>query len=400
MSRRLSAAAARRLAIAASGLAGPRPTRVDVRHLRTTLRRLAVVQIDSVNVVTRAHHVPFWSRLGAVDRDRLDAWLWGSGEVFEYLAHEASLVPVEHHPLLRHRMAEPHPWRRIQRLEAERPGYVRAVLDEVAERGPLAANELADGGSRTGPWWGQSHGKVALEYLYASGQLAIATRRPTFVTVYDLPERVLPATVLARPTPPPEEALEELVLLGAAAQGVGTARDLADHFRLPIVPARAAVERLVAHGRLVPVEVDGWRDPAFLHPDAVVPRRVGAAALLCPFDPLIWYRDRVERLFGVRYRIEIYVPEAQRVHGYYVLPFLLGDRIAARVDLKADRAAGALRVRAAHLEPDHVAAPVAEALADELQAMAAWLGVPEVRVEPSGDLAPELARAVARGGSA
>lgn len=396
MTRRLGSAAARRLAIAASGLARPRPDRVDVRHLRATLRRLAVVQIDSVNVLTRAHHVPFWSRLGPVDRDRLDRWLWRSGEAFEYLAHEASVVPVEHHPLLRHRMAEPHPWRRVERLEAERPGYVRAVLDEVAARGPLAAADLADGGSRTGPWWGQSDGKVALEHLYARGALAIAGRRPTFVTEYDLPERVIPAEVLARPAVPAEEAHEELLLLAAVAQGVGTARDLADHFRLPVTPARAAIERLVAHGRLVPVEVEGWRDPAFLHPDAVVPRRVEASALLCPFDPLIWFRERVERIFDVRYRIEIYVPAPQRLHGYYVLPFLRGDRIVARVDLKADRSAGALLVRAAHLEPGAEPGSVAEALAAELTGMASWLDVPEVRVEPSGDLAPTLAAAVRR----
>jgi hypothetical protein len=293
-------------------------------------------------------------------------------------------------------MDEPHPWRRVERLDAERPGYVRAVLDEVAARGPLAAADLVDGGSRTGPWWGQSDGKVALEHLYAGGRVAIAGRRPTFVTEYDLPERVIPPEVLARRAVPAEEAHEELVLLGAAAQGVGTVRDLADHFRLPITAARAAVDRLVAHRRLVPVEVDGWREPAYLHPDAVVPRRVAAAALLCPFDPLVWFRERVERVFGFRYRIEIYVPAARRVHGYYVLPFLLGDRLVARVDLKADRRVGALRVRAAHLEPDAEPGPVAEALAAELVALGGWLDVPEVRVEPDGDLAGPLGAAVRR----
>jgi len=378
----LRPAEVRRIAVAAQGLDRPRPGRVDVRHLRTVLERLHVVQIDSVNVLARAHELPFFSRLGPYDRARLHRWLWRSGEVFEYLGHEAAHLPTAHHHLFRHRMATAHPWRRIERLEAERPGYVASVLDEVAERGRLTAADLSDGGDRSGPWWGLSPGKVALEHHYAQGRLAIAERRPTFVTVYDLPERVVPAPVLAVPTPPAEEARRALLELAARAHGVGTAADLADYHRLSIGPARATLHDLAAEGRLERIAVEGWREAAYLHPQARRPRRVRARALLAPFDPLVWFRPRAERVFGFRYRIEIYVPAAQRVHGYYVLPFLLDDRLVARVDLKADRATRRLLVRSVHLEPDERTDVVVGPLARELAELARWLDLDDVTVEP------------------
>jgi uncharacterized protein len=393
--RRLSIHQARRLALGAQGFARPRPAgRVDVRHLRRVLGLNAVVQLDSVNVSARAHYLPFFSRLGSYDTDRLDDWLWRSGENFEYWGHEASVMPLEVHRLMRHRMTTAHRWTSVQRLAEEHPGYIEEVRREVAELGPLSVSDLREAGSRLGSWWGWNIGRVALEWLYVSGELAIAERDRQFTLHYDLAERVLPADVLAQPPATREQAYRQLVLLAARAQGVGTAKDLADHFRLSITEARAAVAMLAAEGALEEVEVDGWSQPAFLHPEATLPRRIEARALLSPFDPVVWNRERALRLFGFHYRIEIYVPREQRRHGYYVLPFLLDDRLVARVDLKSDRRAGVLRVLSAHAEDGVDRVRVGRELATELATFASWQGLGDVAVHTAGDLAPALRRAV------
>jgi uncharacterized protein len=395
-SRRVSLSHARRLALAAQGLARPRPDiQVGLRQLKATFARLAVLQIDSVNVLTRAHHLPFFSRLGVYDRDRLDRWLWREGDVFEYHAHEAALVAHDLHPLMRHRMEF---FRGYYDLDPATLGYVRAVRDEIADRGALAATELADGGSRTGPWWGLSRGKRAVRYLHRVGELGVAHRRTNFETVYDLSERVLPRPILGADTPTLDETYRDLLRAAAKAHGIGTAADLADYHRLKTTPARRVLDDLVRAGELEKVEVEGWGEPAYVDPEVPVPRRAAGRALLSPFDPVVWFRPRVERLFGFHYRIEIYTPEPERQYGYYVLPFLLGEQLVARVDLKADRGAGLLRVQGAHLEPGQHAASVAGPLADELGLMARWLKLEGVAVGDRGDLARPLGAAVTHEG--
>ncbi|MBB4662780.1 DNA glycosylase AlkZ-like family protein [Conexibacter arvalis] len=405
--RRLTAAAARRIALAAQGFADPRPTgRVDARHLRRVLDRVGVVQLDSVNVFQRTHYMPLYSRLGPYPREALDRLAAHTDgpirrELFEYWAHEASLVPLRLQPHLRWRMAraDRDAWGGIRRLAAEHPHLVEEVLELVREQGPIRANDTSAAERarrRPGEMWNWHEGKVALEYLFWSGQVT-AARRVNFERRYDLPERVLPASVLATPTPPVEEAQRELVRVAARALGVATEPDLGDYFRLPRRESKARVAELVAAGELLEVEVEGWNAPAYLWPAARRPRRVAARALLSPFDSLIWFRPRTERLFGFRYRIEIYVPAPRRVHGYYVLPFLLGDALVARVDLKSDRQAGVLRVQAAFAEESAGAGrdEIAAELAAELRQVAAWLDLAAgVEVASRGDLAPALAAAL------
>jgi uncharacterized protein YcaQ len=276
----------------------------------------------------------------------------------------------------------------MERLATEKPGFVRAVLAEVAERGPLAASELTDPGPRRGPWWGWGDGKAALEWLFWTGEVAVAERR-NFERRYDLTGRVLPPEVLASPTPPPEEAHRQLLVHAAGALGVATASDLADYFRIRVSEARPRVAELVEAGVLEAVEVEGWNRPAYLHTGARVPRRVEARALLSPFDSLVFERSRTERLFGFRFRLEVYVPAAQRVHGYYVLPFLLGEDLVARVDVKADRRRRVLLVPGAFAEPA-AAAGTAAHLVGELLRLASWLGLDDVEVGHRGDLAAAL----------
>jgi uncharacterized protein YcaQ len=395
---RLPAALARRIALAAQGFADPRPTGVvDGRQLRRMTSRLAVLQIDSVNVLSRAHYLPAFSRLGPYPRQTLDDLAGRRGELFEYWAHEASLLPVRLHPHLRWRMAaaEEHAWGSMVRIQRERPGYVGEVLERVRGTGPLKASDLAEPRpDRPGSMWNWHAGKVALEWLFYTGVITTRGRTAGFERVYDLTERVLPAAVLQLPTPAPADAVRELVRTASRALGVATERDLRDYFRLRPPAARVAIAELADAGELLPVEVASWGAPAWLHPEARRPRWVRARALLSPFDSLVWERPRVERLFGFRYRLEIYTPAAQRVHGYYVLPFLLGDRLVARVDLKADRQAGLLRVQAAFAEDGGDRAEVAAALAAELSLMAGWLQLDAVVVGERGDLAADLAAAV------
>ncbi len=380
---RLSAAEARRVALAAQGFADPVRDVSAGWGLRRVLDRVGLLQIDSVNVLVRAHYLPAFSRLGPYPTAALDRLSsHAPRRLFEYWGHEASLLPVELHPLMRWRMerARSDAWGGMRRIAEDRPELVEQVLATVRERGPVAASALAEERPRrSGPWWDWSDTKRALEWLFWCGEVTSARRGAGFERLYDVPERVLPAAVLAAPTPAVEDAQRALVLRAARSLGVAAEPELRDYFRLPTAEARARIAELVEGGELVPVAVEGWSQPAYLHPEARVPRRVDARALLAPFDPLIWERGRVQRLFGFRYRLEIYVPAPQRVHGYYVLPFLLGDALHARVDLKADRAESTLLVRAVHLE-DGAPAGTAEALDAELERLAAWLGLERVRL--------------------
>ncbi len=351
---------------------------------------MTILQLDSVNVVCRSHFLPVFARLGPYDRDQLDAWLWRSGENHEYLAHEASITSMELYPLLRHRMALRR-WKSGAAFRDENPEYLAALRAEIDERGPLSVKDLSDPGGRTGPWWGWSKGKLGLEVMYIAGELSIAERTSSFLTHYDLPERVVPHDFSSAPEIEPIAARREMVLLGARSHGIGTDKDLADYFRLKVTDCRPLLDELVAEGLLLQAEVEGWNEPAYLHPEATRPRSMNARALLSPFDPVVWFRPRAERLFDFHYRIEIYVPEPKRVHGYYVLPFLLGDRIVGRVDLKADRKSGALMAKAAFMEPGNDADVVAPALAETLQELAEWLGLDEVTVGRKGDLSGPLA---------
>jgi uncharacterized protein YcaQ len=393
---RLSAGLARRIALAAQGFAEPRPdAAVDTRRLRRMTDRLAVVQIDSVNVLSRSHYLPAFSRLGSYPRQALDDLAGRRHALFEYWAHEASFLPVRLHPYLRWRMDAAHreAWGSMVRIQRERPDFVAGLLERVREEGPLKASQLAEQRPNLpGSMWNWHAGKAALEYLFFTGALTARERTAGFERVYDLTERVLQASVLATPTPDRDDAIRELVRTSARALGVATETDLRDYFRLSLVDARTAITELADAGELLPVEVAGWGKPAWLDPAARRPRWIRARALLSPFDSLVWERPRVERIFGFRYRLEIYTPAAKRVHGYYVLPFLLGDQLVARVDLKADRQAGVLRVQAAHAEEGAERALVSAALADELRLMADWLDLDDVSVRPAGDLAPDLTR--------
>ena len=396
MTGQLSLAQARRIALAAQGFTDPRPTgRVDRRHLRRVVDRMGLIQIDSVNVLARSQELPLFARLGPHPRSLIgDAT--AAGELFEYWVHEACHVPTEHHHLYRWRMQSEHRWGEVRRLVDRRPGFVDEVYRRVEAEGPVAASDLEQRVGPKGSWWDWDDGKVALEHLFWSGRIA-AVRRPTdFARLYDIAERVIPADVLARPTPSEHEARKDLLVLAARHHGVGTADDLADYHRQKPHLCRPLLSELAEQGRLLTVQVEGWGKPTYLHPDAAVPRRVAARALLSPFDPLVWHRDRVERLFGFRYRIEIYVPQPKRRYGYYVLPFLLGDRLVARTDLKADRQRRVLMVQGAFAEPGAPIDEVADALAAELHLMAGWLGLDRVEVGSRGDLVSPLTTAAHR----
>lgn len=374
---------ARRIALAAQGFDRGHPPRHGPAQLLRTLERIQLFQIDSVNVLSRAHYLPAYSRLGAYPRELLDRIAWGrksERRLFEYWAHEASLLPLELQPLLRWRMRQADRgeagYRGLRVFAHEKRGQAEALLARIRDEGPLAASDFDRGRGKPG-WWRWGDDKTVLEWLFWAGHLTTATRRTNFERVYDLPERVLPAHILAEPTPGDAEAHRGLMLRAGQALGVATATDLRDYFRLGVADARAALDSLVAEGALQEVRVEGWKQPAYLHPDARRPRRIEAQALLAPFDPLIWERDRAERLFGIRYRVEIYVPAEKRVHGYYVLPLLVGDRIVARVDLKADRAGRRLIVQSRHLEPG-APADTDDRLEQELARMAHWLDLGSV----------------------
>ena len=367
------------------------------------LRRVGLLQLDSINVLCRSHYLPVFSRCGPYPRATLDRMAGhdttadGARELFEYWAHEASLLPLELQPLLRWRMAraDDEAWGGIVRHAREAPEAVEAAYATVAERGPLRARDA--GGARSprspGEMWNWHEGKVSLEYLFWAGRVT-AAQRLNFERHYDLPERVLAPEVLAAPTPSEADAQRELTRIAARALGVATEPDLGDYFRLPRAPSRARVAELVEAGELHPVEVEGWDAPAYLWSRARRPRAIRARALLSPFDSLVWFRPRVERLFGFRYRLEVYTPKAKRVYGYYVLPFLLDDALVARVDLKSDRREGVLRVAGAFAEEGVDRERVAAELAPELASLAGWLGLDKVVVRRKGDLAKALASVV------
>jgi len=391
----LSRAQARRVALAAQGFLDRRHAKPDLRTLERTVRRTGVLQIDSVNVLQRAHYMPLFSRMGSYDTALLDR---ASGraprKLVEYWAHVASFMPVDLWPHMQHRMRayrdRGHPW-----MDGRDTSLVTSLMAELREQGRKTSRDLDDGLPRRKDHWGWnwSETKKALEYLFLAGELAVAGRTAQFERLYDLPERVIPRAVLERPVPTDGEAHRELVRRAAMSHGVATARCLRDYYRMHTSQARPAIAALVEEGELLPVQVEGWKRPAYLHRDARLPRRVGARALLSPFDPLVWERDRTEVLFDFLYRIEIYVPEGKRVHGYYVLPFLLGDRVVARVDLKADRRAGVLRVHAAFAEPGAPDSTPAE-LAAELGSLAGWLGLDDIVVGSRGDLSAALRSAL------
>ncbi len=393
----LSARAARRIAIAAQGLARPpRAGDPGPARLRRMIENLGVVQIDSVNVLVRSHYLPAFSRLGPYRRELLEAAAWGPRPtLFEYWGHEASLLPLALQPLFRWRMARARSgelWSGLARFGRERADFIEAVLQRIEREGPLTGGDFADG-PRVAGWWNWSDGKRALEWLFWAGLITTRTRRG-FERVYDLTERVLPRAVLALPTPREPDARRALLAVAARALGVATAGDLRDYFRLPVDGMSERLAELVENGDITPVRVEGWRHPAYVAAGAGRPRQASAATLLSPFDNLIWARDRAERLFNTRIRLEIYTPAHRREHGYYVLPFLLRDAIVARVDLKADRAAGVLRVQAAHAEVHADPLRTSEAMADSLRQMARWLDLPDVEVTERGGLATALAKAL------
>jgi uncharacterized protein YcaQ len=390
---KLSRAAARRVALAAQGFGEPRPTGTpDRRHLNRVIARTALFQIDSVSAVVRAHYMPLYSRLGAYPMDLLDGVSAGRRRrLFEYWAHEASLLPVETYPLLRWRMARAEQgtgiYGGLARFHAERPEFVEDIFRQIEREGPLAASDI-EGHKGSGGWWGWSEAKQAFEWLFWAGRITTAERRG-FERVYDLPERVLPPHIVEAQVPSEADAQRELLRMSARALGVATLTDLRDYFRLSPGDAKARVPELVEAGELFPVSVEGWSQQAWLHRDARLPRRIAARALLAPFDPLVWERSRAERLFDFHYRIEIYTPAHKRQFGYYVLPFLLGERIVARIDVRADRAGRVLRVHSAHAEKNAPGETAAE-LADELRSMAGWLGMERIEVVPAGDLGAAL----------
>jgi hypothetical protein len=359
------------------------------------LDRIGLIQIDSVNVVVRSQELPLFARLGPHPRTMI-ADATRDGVLFEYWGHMASHISADQHRLFRWRMesVRTRGWRVIREMAARRDGFVDGVLARIRDEGPVVAADVSTREGPKGSWWDWDDAKIALEFLFETGQLAVTRRARDFARIYDLPERVLPAAVLAAPTATEHDARKEMLLIGARALGVGTLGDLADYYRQRIPACRPIVAELVEEGRLVPAQVEGWTQRAYVHPDATVPRRVEGGALLSPFDSLVWNRDRTERVFGFRYRIEIYTPAPKRVYGYYVLPFLLGEQLVARVDLKADRKAGALLVQGAFAEPGTDARATAGALAEELRTMAAWLGLDAVKVGRRGDLSAPLRRSL------
>jgi uncharacterized protein YcaQ len=360
---------------------------------------LHLIQMDSVNVLQRAHFLPLYSRLGPYPTGLIERAAYRKPrELFEFWGHEASLITVDLQPLFRWRMARAaeFAWGNMTRIAAEQPELVARVLDQVRERGPITAAEIEHDAPRsTDNWgWNWSVVKRALEWLFYSGQVTAAERTTSFARRYDLTERVLPRSVLDAPTPAYPDAIRALAELSARALGVAAEAELRDYFRLPVAGFKQAVAELVEDRVLQPVTVRGWKPAAYLHHEAKLPRRVGAATLVSPFDPLIWERARTERLFDMQYRIEIYVPAPQRLYGYYVLPFLLGDRFAARVDLKADRRTGVLQIPAAWIEPGADPDETAAALAAELARLAGWLGLSDIAAPERGDLAQPLTAAL------
>jgi uncharacterized protein YcaQ len=392
--RRLTIAQARRIALAAQGFADARPTgKVDIRHLRRVVDRVGVVQLDSVNVVARAHFLTFFARLGNYPMHLADRIGWDTGEMVEYWAHEAALIPVEHWPLFRHRMQKNFHWPSMDKWMVENQRVIDEVLKEVTMRGPLRPGDLENHAKESrGPWWDWSDAKAALEALFFTGRLTVA-ERVNFVRHYDLTERVLPAEIVAAEVDD-DTARRQLLKQAVRHHGVGTVADIRDYYRMGFESSARLLAAIAREGEVEEVEVVGWKGPVYMDPGARIPRSVDGLTVLCPFDPLIWFRPRTERLFDFHYRIEFYTPPPKRIFGYYVFPILLDGELVGRVDLKADRQAGLLRVRGSYVEDGQDPARVAGPLAHEMKTMAAWLGLADVAVEKKGKLASALAKAV------
>jgi uncharacterized protein YcaQ len=395
----LSLSQARNLALHAQGFGKPPPAARGSAHLMAGVRQLGLLQLDSVNVLVRSHYLPLFSRLGPYERTSLDQMsARAPRKLIEYWGHEASLLPVETWPLMRWRMDEARAgkgiWTSISAFARNRAPFVQAILDEVRDRGPIAAGELSVGARPSGAWWGWSEAKRALEYLFWVGDLTSAGRR-SFQRLYDLPERVLPPGILAPQPPARDDAQRALLLQAARASGVATETDLRDYFRLPVADTKARLAELVEAGDLQPVAVEGWKQAGYLCKGGRT-GDVEACALLSPFDSLIWNRPRTERLFGFHYRLAFYTPAHARSHGYYVMPFLMDGRLVARIDVKADRKAGALLVLAGHAEPGEDEARIADGLDPVLASLGRWLDLPHVRIIARTRLGLALRRSSAR----
>ena len=391
---------ARRMALVAQGFGGSKPARSpNRRSFAGVLRTMGLLQLDSVQYLCRSHYLPVFSRLGPYSSEGLDRYTHQSDAVFEAWAHEASLIPMEHEPLWRwhkERSRRGEGWAALHRFAEEQRDYVDEVVEEVRARGALRAGELRDPRRRSGAWWeGRSGGKLALEWLFRVGVLG-ARRDEKFCRVYDLSTRMIPAEIQAQPSPEEERAHRELLLMATRAHGIGTLDCLADYYRIKKSEARSRIRELVEEGAIVPLRVEGWKEEAYALPATRTAKKVDRSTVLSPFDPVVWNRKRAKRLFGFDYRIEIYVPEAKRLYGYYVLPFLMDQRLVARVEIKRERKEGTLRVVGAWLEQGEDHRKVARALADNLRELADHLQLDGIRKARRGNLARELSRALSQ----
>ncbi len=392
----MSADVARRVALGAQGFADTTPSgAVTKRHMQRVMGRLKVLQLDSIPVVIRTQYMPFHSRLGPYDPSLLDRVAYHDDAWFEAWSHEASLLPVESDPMFRwtrDRAREGKTWKNLREVAVREPNYVQSVLDEVRERGAVTGGELSDPRPLPGDgsgWWHRSLGVMALDWLFRVGDLGVR-RQGNFEKVFSPLESIIPADVRALPTPEVGDAQRELALQSVQAVGVGTANDIADHFRLPVREIRQSLDELVEDGRVVPATVKGWDKPAFADPEAKTPRAITGATILSPFDPVVWFRERAERIWNFHYRIEIYVPAAKRQYGYYVLPVMVDGQIVARLDVKTDRDAGVLRIQSAHAEAGSANIETAARVAEAIEDLARLVGVEQVEVVDRGDLAPYL----------
>ena len=394
----LSKQDAKRIAIRAQGLATGRSAEIagdpiTLDDVGRSVRAMRLLQIDAVNVCVRSHYMPLFSRLGNYDMNLLDRLAYEKKSVFETWAHAACFVPVEDRRLFLQRMAARQPRHRVARLMEENPPYLENMLEQVRERGPLTASELDGAGKRSGPWWGYTSGKIAMEWYFAIGEVSVAERR-NFARYYDLTERVIDEKHLDGYTPSVAESHREMMRKAVQAHGVGTAGDLANYYGIKNADAKVHLDELAQEGVIQRVSAEGWDEDGFAPIDITSTKPTNARALLTPFDPLVWNRDRVERIFDFLYRIEIYVPEKKRQYGYYVYPFVLGEELVARIDLKAERDRGILRVKGAFVEDGPDQDQVAANLADELRLMAEWLGLKRVGTGRRGNLMPKLRTAL------
>ncbi|WP_052065496.1 winged helix-turn-helix domain-containing protein [Thalassospira australica] len=393
---KISVKQARNLALVGQGFDRDDSRPVTKRQIMKAIRKTNMLQVDSVNVLTRAHYMPIFSRLGVYDPKLLDDIVWGTSrdrKLVEYWGHEASMIPIEDYALYRWRMEDARSgkgmWGRIARMQREQPELIDGILERIEKEGALAASDLEQEGPSSAKWWGWSDTKTAMEYLFWSGQVTARKRRNSFERVYDLPHRVI-GDVAHDPVPNRQDAMCDLICKGIAATGVAAEIDLRKYFRMPTDETKACLARLVEEGRLLRADVEGWKHPGYLCPKVNPRSRAKPTCLMVPFDPVMWERDRVERIFGFNYRIEIYVPAEKRKYGYYVLPFMLNGEFVARVDLKSDRKTGVLLVQSAHLEDGFARGDVAGPLMDELNRLARFLGLGGVRVMPANDFSKYL----------